>query len=133
MTTKIEQNLQEDLIFKNDLGRTASGDLERVGGEDNLFQAVFHRLITVPGSFAYRPNYGIGIKRYQNALNSLENRKEMMLLIQRQLAAEPRIEVVEEVSVTDEDDGRVAVKILVRPVGMDSLDMLFTPFDEGEI
>ena len=82
--SRLSDNMLIDLKFNGDFWVTPTGDIETITGRDNLRQALFHRLITVPGSLAHRPGYGVGIKRYQNAIDTIDQKRDLVLKIQEQ-------------------------------------------------
>lgn len=131
----ITEILKTDIAHKSDYVRSATGDLDRISGLENFKLALFHRLITSPGSFAFRPNYGVGIKDYQNSLSSFSVQRRLALLIKDQYELDPRTEEVTgirfDVSDTEPDKTQIIVK--VKPVGYDEIETAFIPFGEGVI
>lgn len=53
----------KDIAFDTDF-HVGAGDWQTLEGLALIRQAVFHRLITSPGEFAARPEYGVGIEGY---------------------------------------------------------------------
>lgn len=121
-----------DLAFKNDMSVTQTGDLELISGLDNVKESLFRRLLTVQGSIIHRPGYGVGIKRYQGALNSLQNQRELALLIKEQFEQDPRVEKLLGVSITSSDARPDIVKVLIRVqiVGYGEQQFSFIPFGD---
>ena len=119
----------KDIAFKEDLIRTASGDFETVEGIANLKEALFRRLVTVPGSLVHRPDYGVGVKLFQNALNSLDNRRKLALRIREQYARDPRVQSINGISIEADDnqEGMIKITVRVQPVGYGEQVMTFTP------
>lgn len=129
----IEETLKTDLVHAGDLMKTATGDLDVLSGLDNVKSALMHRLITEPGTLVYRPDYGVGIKGFQNAPNSLSMQRQLALRISEQFTKDPRVESVLGVGVRSEDATPQTVTIVVRVkiVGYGESELKFTPFGEG--
>lgn len=121
-----------DLAHVGDYVPTDSGDLDTVEGLENLKQALFQRLITVPGSLAHRPRYGVGVKKFLNSINSIANQRELFILIQEQFPQDPRVESVTGVlfTTTDQEPSKTQILVRVKPVGYDEVPMNFVPFAE---
>lgn len=130
----IEETYLRDLAHKTDLIKAADGDLDTVTGLNNLSQALYHRLITQPGSLVHRPDYGVGIKSYLNALNSLDNQRRLAARIDEQFRLDFRVESVDGVKIVVEDNRPDLVKVFVRvkAIGYDEVELLFKPFRESE-
>lgn len=129
----IEEFLRTDLVHKSDLGKTATGDLDTISGLANVKMAIIHRILTEPGSLIHRPNYGVGIKQFQNAPNSLALQRQLALRIEEQLLQDPRVESVEGVRITTDDENPSLVVLIVRVniVGYGETAITLTPFGEG--
>jgi len=131
--SKLNDNFLIDLRFTGgDFNTTNTGDLDTIDGLDNLRQAIMNRLITVPGSLAHRPNYGAGVKRFQNALSSLDQQRKLLLTIQEQLEQETRIEEITGISFTQDgvNPGQFTIQLKIKPVGLNELDEEFDPFKQ---
>lgn len=130
---QIEEVLLTDLAHISDLKKSATGDLDIISGLANLKNALYHRLITEPGTLIHRPSYGVGIKQYQNAPNSITAQRQLALKIQEQFKRDPRVEEVLGVSVSHEDatPHLVMLVIRVKVVGYGESELKFTPFGEG--
>ena len=123
----ITETYGKDIAFKDDFVLTATGDLDVIEGIENVKNALFRRLVTVPGSLVHRPEYGVGITLYQNALNSLDMRRKMALAIREQFSKDPRVESVVGVSFDSDDNviGKVAIKVKVWLIGYGETSMTF--------
>jgi hypothetical protein len=128
----IEEALLNDLLHNDDLRSTAGGSLETISGLLNLKQALFHRLITTPGALVHRPDYGVGIKDYQNSVNSIDNKRKMATAIVEQFSRDSRINEVSGIRITNEDDdpSKVLVYVRVKAAGYDEITLEFKPFGE---
>jgi len=128
----VEEALLTDLIHRADFKATPAGDLEIVSGLLNLKQALFHRLITSPGALVHRPDYGVGIKNYQNATNTLDTQRKLATTIVEQFSRDPRISEVSGIRITNEDSNpsRVVIYVRVKAVGYDEITLDFKPFGE---
>lgn len=118
-----------DLAHNGDFLITPTGDLDVISGLANLKQALFHRLITEPGSLIHRPLYGVGIKRFQNAPNSVSQQEKLALRIQENFARDPRVEEVTSIAIEPNPDPHlVLITVKVKAVGYDEAVMEFIPF-----
>jgi len=126
----IDEFLGTDIAHASDLVVSASGDLSTITGLANVKMALFHRLITNPGALAHRPEYGVGIKNYQNAINTLASQQQIAARIQEQFELDPRVEGVKGVAVDYDELNPSLVKFTVRVkiVGYGETAMTFTPF-----
>lgn len=106
-----------DLMFETDLKLDAGGDYILLNDQDALRQAIYHRLLVVPGEYALRPEYGAGLSQF---VKKRINRAELDQIRQRvvdQLAQDDRIERViecttEVYTIGDRPGLKVYVKIL---------------------
>ena len=126
----IDEILGTDIAHKSDYILTATGDLDTLSGLENIKNALFHRLITSPGSLIHRPNYGVGIKDFQGAPNSIELQRQLALRIQEQFEQDPRVVKVLGVSLNYEDltPDMVEIIVRVRITGYDEVTAKFIPF-----
>jgi phage baseplate assembly protein W len=131
----INQSLLEDIFLMGDMKESSSGDLQSVYGVANMQQALFHRLITVPGSLVHKPLYGIGVGRFQNAPQSLAVQQNIASLIQDQFPQDPRVQSVSGVSITSEDGTpeMTVIAVTLTIVGYTEQTMNFSPFNTGII
>ncbi len=122
-----------DSAHKGDLVITSSGDIGRISGLDNYKNAIFHRIMTVPGSLVHRPTYGVGVAAYQNAPTSFGIQQKLALLIEEQIAQDARTERVNGIVISagDGTPNQFLVKVSVKPIGYSDQEFLFTPFSEG--
>lgn len=129
----ITEALKNDIAHISDLVRTPGADIGQISGLANLRWALFHRLMTVPGTLVHRPLYGVGMPAYQNAQNSFAIQQKLASLIKEQFEQDPRVESVESVSVTSEDGTPQTTKVavFVRAIGYTEVQMTFMPFSGG--
>ncbi len=122
-----------DLSFVGDLQKSPSGDLATVTGIANLKQALFQRLITVPGTLVHRPTYGCGVPLFSGRLSSFSVQQRLAAIIQEQFKQDPRVEDVKSVSITanDTEPQLTLVRVFVKPVGYSERYLEFTPFLGG--
>jgi hypothetical protein len=125
-------SLRKDIAHKSDFVKTASGDLDTISGLENIKMALFHRLITIPGSLVHRPNYGIGIQSFQNAINSLANQQKIAILIQEQFELDPDVDSVTGVEIQNADltPEKIIILVKVKIRGYDEVEIEFTPFGD---
>lgn len=113
-----DRELGVDLYFNGDYETNASGGLASIRGLAALNQALYHRMITKPGSFVLRPEYGVGIQRWTKRANKLSHLHELEQVIEDQLSFEKRITKVNNVFVTSLESGPgVKVGFSVEAIG----------------
>jgi phage baseplate assembly protein W len=124
---------KKDLAFKGDYVKTASGDLDTVQGIANVSQALYNRLITVKGTLIHRPDYGVGIKNFQNSISSLDTQRQLASSINEQFTRDPRVEKILGVSINykDKTPEMVEISIKVRLVGYGDQSLSFLPFEDS--
>lgn len=129
----IEELMQTDLAFGEDYSVTPTGDIDTIKGLANVKQALFHRLTTEQGSLIHRPTYGVGLKQYQNAPNTLASKRSLALKIQEQFLQDDRIEEVTGISINSDDlsPSKVVIVVRVKVKGYDEDKMTFIPFGES--
>ena len=125
--------LLQDIAFQDDFVGNATGSIDTMTGIANVKEAIFRRLVTTPGSLIHRPNYGVGIKKWQNALASLANQHELATEIKAQLELDPRVELVSGVRINFNDltPDRVEIQITVTVTGYDEQTFSYTPFGDA--
>ena len=98
---------------------TAAGDWHLATGREALRQSLLRRLITNPGDWQTKPDYGVGARQYVKAKNTSSVRAELESRIRSQFARDVRVHSVDMVSVYPLDDGTPGLKIsiLVTPKG----------------
>ena len=119
-----------DLRFDGDFVAAPNGDFQTIAGLNNLKQALFNRLVTVPGSLAHRPGYGVGAKLYQNAVASLDKQKQLAIRIKEQFEQDFRVEKVTGVSFTQQPQGFFLVVYRVVARGIGEISGTFNPFGD---
>lgn len=120
--SRIDEAFLQDLDFGiGDLSSAASGDIEQISGVANLKQRLFNRLITVKGTLAHRPNFGVGLPLWQNALSSIGKQRELASEVKIQFQEDEGVESVESVSIVQDGDGLFTIKYKVNAVGLGSI------------
>lgn len=122
-----------DFAFTSDFVVTPAGDLATQTGLANYKDALFRRLITTPGSLIHRPNYGVGIKRFQNSINTIPTQQRLAGIIKEQLERDPRTRRVLGVTVVNNNTRPELVQIIVRveAIGIGETSLTFEPFGEA--
>lgn len=122
-----------DVAHVGDILVSATGDMDTITGIANLKNALFHRLITQPGSLVHKPNYGVGVKDFQNALSTLSAQRKLAGRIQEQFELDPRVKKVTGVLVTFDDlhPSIVTITTKVDAVGVGELAMQMKPFGDS--
>lgn len=122
----------QDLLFTDDLQVSSAGDYLTVEGYDSLKQAIRNRLITAPGEYAVRPDYGVGLGKWVKRRATKSDKDALRQLIIDQLAKEDRIQKVEDVlveSLTSGNTTGIKVTIRVTALGKEN-SFAFTTFSE---
>lgn len=126
----IDEVFLTDIAFGSDLAPAANGDLQNAVGIANVKQALLHRLITQPGTLVHRPDYGVGVKDFQNSLNDLSNQRALALRIDEQFRRDVRVQDVVNVGI-DADDlvpDSLTITIKVTLIGLGEQELQFKPF-----
>jgi phage baseplate assembly protein W len=131
--SSIVDTYKKDLAFKNDYVKTATGDLDTIEGISNVTQALFARLITIKGTLVHRPDYGVGIKNYQNSISSLDTQRKIASEINEQFLRDPRVEKVVGVSINyrDKTPENVEISVKVKLIGYGDTTLSFLPFEDA--
>lgn len=131
----VEETFLQDIAFTSDMQVAPNGDLQAVTGVANIKQQLLHRLITQPGSLVHRPNYGVGVKDFQNAVSSISNQRALALRISEQFKQDIRVNDVLNVAVTTDDlfPDKIIITIKVLLVGLGEVELAFKPFGSEEI
>jgi len=107
-----------DLRSENlaDLQVNAAGDWLQASSAEALRQSIRRRMITAPGEWAAKPEYGAGLPRYVKSRLNETTRNEIVERVRSQCLLDERVEGVESVDVTQTENAlRLFVKIT--PVG----------------
>jgi phage baseplate assembly protein W len=88
-----------DLYFDDNIQLTSTGDYSTVEGMAALKQAIKIRLITAPGEYAVRPEFGCGVTKWVKKRMSKADLDALRQTIFDQMAKEPRIQKVNDVVV----------------------------------
>lgn len=111
----ITEVLKTDIKHKKDFVRKPNtGDLDTISGIENLREAVLRRIKTSPGSIVHRPDYGVGLKNFQNAPLTNGTKVALANLINDQLLQEKRILEVLGVGFEENDSEPEKTKLIVR-------------------
>lgn len=121
-----------DILFTDDVQVTASGDYATVDGYEALKQAIRIRLITTPGEYAIRPDFGCGLSQWVKKRMTKAERDNLRQTIIEQLSQEERIQKVEEVTVESlTSDNTTGIKVTVRVTALGRENSFaFTTFSE---
>jgi len=114
--TNNELILGRDLMFniqKSDLVATPGGDMELSKYRYCLAQAIFSRLNTRQGELALHPLYGSLLSTMIGEINNEDNREKIRLFVIETLSQEPRIDTINEVTITMVSDEVNTVRIYV--------------------
>jgi hypothetical protein len=80
----------------------------------------------------HRPNYGVGIKRFQNAPTSIATQRRLALKIKEQCERDRRVESLLGVKIirSDLEPSKSILVIRVKPVGYGETEFKFSVFGE---
>ncbi len=92
--------LGKDILFDGDFHVTPDGDWQLVEGLAAIRQWIYHCLITNPGEFKMRPDYGCGVKRYVKEEKTAALMAQLKTQVRTQLLRNKRLQ---DVLVTVED------------------------------
>lgn len=114
---------------------TGANDLETLSGIDNFKQALLLRFLTPKGELAVlgHPDYGCRLSELIGELNNETNRNRAKLYVLEALGAEPRVNKVLSVQVTQNRAERTRMDIDIRLLALDSdtpLNLVFPFFLE---
>jgi phage baseplate assembly protein W len=91
----------KDLLFiYSSLQVTPKGDYATVEEEENLRRAIWRRLITAPGEYRLRPNYGAGVEDFVRKPMTQANLSQLEIRIREQLLQDRRVESVPTITLT---------------------------------
>ena len=130
----VDERYLTDLVHDKDLLVASDGDLQIITGVENAKMALIHRLITQPGSLVHRPEYGVGLKDFQNAPNSIENQRRLALRMQEQFLRDFRVEEFVGLKITQDATvpGKIIIFFKVKLRGFGEVEVNFVPFGETE-
>ena len=111
-------------------------DLETLSYAENMVQALFLRFLTPAGELAVlgHPDYGSRLSDLIGELNNETNRNRAKLFVLEALAAEPRVQEVLSVAVTQNQRDRTQMDIALSLLIIESdtpLNLVFPFFVEG--
>lgn len=120
--------LGKDLWWSDGLVVTAGGDYQTVEGLEALRQSIYRRLLTRPGDYRARPDYGVGALSFVKRRRRASELDQLKVKIVDQLSLDPRISEVAAVDIASIEGG-VSVSISVRAGGE---TLTFRPFNFTE-
>ena len=111
-------------------GQDSTIDLARYEGTDNLKQALLLRFLTQTGELAAlgHPNYGSRLHELIGELNNETNRNRAKLFVLQSLSAEPRVQEIRSVRVTERRRTEIQIDVEVVSIEDGSLVNLVFPF-----
>lgn len=108
---------------------TSKGDWQTVEGEENLRRAMLRRLMTAPGTYRAKPNYGVGVDTYVKKPYTRAVQEELTSRIRSRLSQDRRVDKVLSVTVNQEffgADPGVRIVVVVQAKGKTLRPMQFT-------
>jgi len=120
-----------DLLHKGDFVAAPNGDFSLAKGIVNVKQRLFHRLITVPGSLVHRPDFGIGVQRWQNDISTISRKRDLASLIKDQFEQDDSVKRLESIQIVNiKDNGTFELRYKVGIVGYGLIDETVSPFGD---
>lgn len=116
--------LGKDIFFNGDYDVTPAGDYVLLEGIEAVRQAIYRRLMTRPGEYKLRPEYGVGVMDFVKRRRLASTTDELRQRIVDQLSLDSRIEEVVGIGVETITDG-LKVKVVIRLAGE---TLKFEPF-----
>lgn len=131
--SRVDENLLIDLEFG--IKEAPNGDFQTISGISNLKQALFNRLVTVKGTLAHRPEYGVGIQLWQNNIGSIDKQRQLALEIKRQFENDKRVSKVNSISIIPDsvNPSIFIIQYKVEAVGLGEVSGDFQPFGDIEL
>ncbi len=80
-----------DIWFRKDFQITNGGDYVRIGGEANIKAALYRRMLTRPGEYKFRPDYGVGVQDFVKKAPTTANLDQLRQRIIDNLSLDPRL------------------------------------------
>jgi phage baseplate assembly protein W len=126
-------NAAEGVYFGRDILHTEgrfplspSGDYVLVEFEENLRLSILRRLLTNPGEYKFRPDYGVGASRWVKKPGSSANLAALRERIIAQISQDPRVERVTLADAGLLTTGVLRILIVVKAAGR---EIRLAPFD----
>jgi len=135
LEAQYDRNRGSDL-FTIQRPQTSMFDLLTLQGAENLQQALLLRFLTPVGEMAIlgHPDYGSRLSELIGELNNDTNRNRAKIFVLQSLAAEPRVQRVLTISVTQNASDRTRMDIAVSLLSIDSdtpINLVFPFFLQG--
>ncbi len=126
----IDEVIGTDILHRKDFAVAPQGDLDKITGIANLKLRLLHRLVTSPGGFIHLPLYGVGIKDFQNAPNTIGNQIAITKRIDEQFLQDDAVDSIRGITFIKENDTPQSLKMIVRinVRGFGDTEFTFTPF-----
>ena len=121
-----------DLTLGSDLAISPNGDLETVGEEYNLGQAIINRLKTRPGELTDIGHslYGSHLYELVGEPNNERTRELAKLYARESIAQDPRVKEIVSITINvpKADPHRIDINISVLPIGTTTVLNIVFPF-----
>lgn len=116
----IDEFYRRDIAHVGDFVRTPTGDLATIAGVENVRRALLRRLLTTKGSLVHRPDYGVGIKSFQNGIADSAQKIRLAVILKEQFERDERVEEVLglTVGVDVEQPEVIRIKTKVKLIGL---------------
>jgi len=120
-----------DIYFREDFLLTNAGDYTRITKEDNLRTSIYRRLLTRPGYYKFRPEYGAGVQTYVKKTQSKANLDSLRQRIIDQVSLDPRVQKVDVVVEPGTINNTAILKVFMKVVAFGK-NLQFEPFTFAE-
>jgi phage baseplate assembly protein W len=114
-TAELRKLFGRDIFWNGDYAMTAAGDWAIVEFEEALRQSIRRRIVTEPGEWATRPDYGVGARAFVKAKMTRANIDDLSNRIRGQILADERVLRIEQIDVEQEESIlRISVKFIAK-------------------
>ena len=110
-----------------DLKVAPSGDWLTVTGREALRQSVIRRLLTSPGEWRTKPDYGVGLRDFVKTKNTSTAREYLKTRIRSQLLKDTRIQEVRDVRFDTSVASTLRIAVYVVPKGQEDTFVIESP------
>jgi phage baseplate assembly protein W len=116
-----------DIFFQGMLQLTPGGDYKRIGGAENVKAAIYRRLLTRPGDYRFRPDYGVGLQDFVKKAPTTALLDQLRQRVIDNLSLDIRLSQIDVTVESDAINDVPVLRVLVRAVVGGGL-VRFEPF-----
>jgi phage baseplate assembly protein W len=118
-----------DIYFDGQKRVSAAGDWQSVQAEENLRRGILRRILTAPGTYRWKPNYGVGMGTFLKKPVNAAVVEQLTSRIISQVGQDRRVDKVVSVTVTPVlfgDQPGLRVVVVVQALGRKQLPIGMT-------